>query len=182
MKQLIAVVLLLLSFAACNNSTAPSTSDISAKPNRDTLIHNIEVLEQQINTQQTVDYNFAAELVAAYLNFFNNYPKDDMAADYLFKAGDVSMNIKQGEKAIEFFQKLIDLYPNYKKASFALFLQGFIYETQLRDMTKAKEIYTQVIEQYPNTRIAEDSKASIANLGKSDEELIKEFEEKNKKK
>jgi hypothetical protein len=94
MKQLIAVVLLLLSFAACNNSTAPSTSDISAKPNRDTLIHNIEVLEQQINTQQTVDYNFAAELVAAYLNFFNNYPKDDMAADYLFKAGDVSMNIK----------------------------------------------------------------------------------------
>ena len=182
MKQSIIALFLILSFAACNNNGPDVTVQDPGKPVRDTLIHNIEMLEQQISTQQTVDYKFAAELVAAYLDFFNNYPKDALAADYLFKAGEVSMNIKQSEKAIEFLKKLIDLYPNYKKASFALFLEGFIYETQLRDMNKAKEIYTQVIQLYPNTRIADDAKASIANLGKSDEELIKEFEEKNKKK
>ena len=63
-----------------------------------------------------------------------------------------------------------------------MFLQGFIYETQLNDTSKARVIYEQVIQKYPNTQFAIDSKASIDNLGKTPEQLIKEFEAKNKKK
>lgn len=180
MKKLISVLFVLFLFTACNNNSGTSSSQNFQKPSRDTLISHIELLEQKMKTQQVVDYNFGAAIVKAYLDFFNNYPKDSKAGDYLFKAAEVSMNIKQGEKAIELFKELIELYPNYGKASFALFLQGFIYETQLNDMAKAKEIYNQVAQQYPNTKIAEDAKASISNLGKSDEELIKEFEAKNK--
>ena len=55
-------------------------------------------------------------------------------------------------------------------------------ETQLNDTSKARVIYEQVIQKYPNTQFAIDSKASIDNLGKTPEQLIKEFEAKNKKK
>lgn len=181
MRKTILIAFVPFLFAACNNSnTETSAPKNSTKPVRDTLVHVIELLEQKLKTQQTIDYNLGAAMVNAYMDFFNNYPKDAAAADYLFKAAEVSMNVKQSEKAIELFQKVNDVYPNFGKASFALFLQGFIYETQLNDITKAKGKYSQVVEQYPDTKIAEDAKASIANLGKSNEELIKEFEKKNK--
>ncbi|MCC6690570.1 MAG: tetratricopeptide repeat protein [Bacteroidia bacterium] len=181
MKKLSLISALFFLIAACNmgDDASPSAAE-TKKTSRDSLLGQIEKLEKQISTQSVIDYNFAGELVNAYLSFFNNYPRDNMACDYLYKAADVSMNIKQSEKAIEFFKKLVDLYPSHKRASFALFMQGFIYETQLKDFAKAKEIYLQVIAQYPGTRLADDANASIVNLGKSDEEIIKEFEAKNK--
>ena len=51
----------------------------------------------------------------------------------------------------------------------------------LNDDAKAKIIYEEVIAKYPNLSYANDAKAAINNLGKTDEELIKEFEKKNKK-
>ena len=38
-----------------------------------------------------------------------------------------------------------------------------------------------MIEKNPNTNYASDAKAAINNLGKTDEQLIKEFKEKNEK-
>jgi len=183
MKKIIInlISILLLLFTSCNyNHTETATTQEPLKLLRDSLINTIGVLEKQLSTQQTIDYKLGGEMVNAYLDFFNRFPKDDLSPNYLYKAGDVSMNLGQSEKGIELFNKVHEFYPKYAKASFALFLQGFIYETQLKDMAKARELYTLVVREYPNTKIAEDAKASIANLGKSDDELIKEFEAKNK--
>ena len=61
-----------------------------------------------------------------------------------------------------------------------LFLQGFVYESQLHNIIRAKEAYTEFIRKYPRHQLAKDAQFSIENLGKSDEELIKMFEEKNR--
>ncbi len=181
MKYLLLSILFAVSLNACKNTgTESQGSQSDEKVSRDSLIYKIELLEQKIDPRQAIDYNFAGELVNAYTNFFNNYPKDALAADYLFKAAEVSMNAKQSKKAIELLVKFADLYPDHQKSSFALFLQAFIYETQLGDMNEAKKLYTQVIDYYPSTRLAEDAKACIQNLGKSETQLIEEFEQKNK--
>lgn len=181
MKHFLLTVLIALFFNACKNTETESQGTQSnEKVSRDSLIYRIELLEQKIDPRQAIDYNFAGELVNAYTNFLNNYPKDAMTADYLFKAAEVSMNAKQSKKAIELLIKFADLYPNHQKSPFALFLQAFIYETQIGDMNEAEKIYNQVIDYYPSTRLAEDAKACIQNLGKSETQLIEEFEKKNK--
>ena len=87
--------------------------------------------------------------------------------------------MRQSTQAINYFNTVYTKYPNFDKAPYCLFLQGFIYESQLNDTAKARQVYQQVIEKYPNERIAEDAKASIDNMGKTPEELIREFEKKN---
>jgi len=176
MKQVIVILAFLAAFASCKNGT--DNGKVQTK--RDSLLNNIQQLEKQISGTQALDMKLGASIVKAYLDFYKAFPKDANTADYLFKAGDVSMNLKQSQKAIEIFDNVYQMYPAYKKASFALFLEGFIYETQLDDISSAKEKYNKVVKEYPNSKIAEDAKASIANLGKSDAELIKEFEVKNK--
>jgi tetratricopeptide (TPR) repeat protein len=181
MKNIFISIFALFVLFACNNNNAVNTGSGTVENfDHDTLVKNIQSLEKKISTQQTIDYKLGADMVTAYLNFYNHFPKDADTPDYLFKAADVSMNLRQSAKAIELFKRVTELYPKYKKSSFALFLEGFVYETQLKDITQAREIYQKVIKNYPNTKLANDASASIDNLGKSDEELVKEFDKKNK--
>jgi TolA-binding protein len=59
-----------------------------------------------------------------------------------------------------------------------MFLKAFVYEDQLHDLNKAKKYYEEFLEKYPDSDFADDARISLQNLGKSPEELIKEFEEK----
>ncbi len=45
---------------------------------------------------------------------------------------------------------------------------------------RAKEIYRQVTEQYPKTQLAKDAAAAIKMMGRSDADIIRDFEAKNK--
>lgn len=182
MKKIYSILISIILIQACGTKEEKHlAADEIQKPTRDSLIASIHLQESELKKNPNLDYNRGANMVAAYLDFYQQYPKDANTADYLFKAADVSMNLQQSKKAIEILQNIYEQYPKYKKASYALFLQAFIYETQLQDFIKAKDLYQAVIDTYPNTRIAEDAAASIKNLGKSDADLIKEFEKKNKK-
>ncbi len=62
-----------------------------------------------------------------------------------------------------------------------MFLKGYVYENDLRDLETAKKIYEEFLVKYPDDEFADDAEISIKNLGKSPEELIKEFEEQQQK-
>jgi TolA-binding protein len=71
--------------------------------------------------------------------------------------------------------------PQHAQAPAALFLSGFIYENDLGDLEKAKAAYEDFIKRYPtDTSYLDDVQVSLKNLGKSAEELIREFEKKGK--
>ena len=53
--------------------------------------------------------------------------------------------------------------------------------SMLNNETEAKKIYEQIIKEYPNTAWERDAKVCIKNLGKTDEQLVKEFLKNNKK-
>ena len=76
-------------------------------------------------------------------------------------------------------KNITDKYPNYKNYTASLYLQGFLLDNYLNDDAKAKVIYEEVIAKYPTTIYADNAKMAIRNLGKSDDELIKEFKKKN---
>jgi TolA-binding protein len=83
-------------------------------------------------------------------------------------------------KAVQVFDRILSDYPNFEKTPQCLFLKGYVYENNLGDLQTAKEIYEEFIEKYPDDEFADDAEVSIKNLGKTPEELIKEFEEQAK--
>lgn len=149
-------------------------------PNKEKTSEKISSLEKQIfsSANSSVNKVKADELVQLYSDFAKDFPKDSITPEYLFKAADISMNVLESAKAIEIYDKIIAEYPEYNKSPECLFLKAFVYENNLHDLVNAKRYYLEFIEKYPDNDFADDAAMSLNNLGKSPEELIKEFEAK----
>ncbi|MCB2220126.1 MAG: tetratricopeptide repeat protein [Bacteroidetes bacterium] len=159
----------ILIFVACTSPQEKSKADIKS-------------MEDSLFSDETkmVDRVKAKELITMYVTYADNYPTDPETPATLFKAGDMAMNLNQARQAIQIFDRIMDQYPDYEKTPQCLFLKGYIYENDLNDLNTAKKIYEEFLEKYPDDEFADDAKISIQNLGKSPEELIREFEEKTK--
>lgn len=129
--------------------------------------------------QTKLDKRKALDLVNLYVEYADQNPEDPESPEYLFKASDISMNLNRPQKTIELFDRILVSYPTYSKTPSALFLKAFVYEDQLQDYDAAREYYTLFMETYPDSEFADDAEISLKNLGKSPEELIREFEESN---
>ncbi len=109
-------------------------------------------------------------------NFADRYKDDAQSPELLFKAGEVLSGINRYHLAIRKFQEVYLRYPNYNKRAESIFLCAFIYDTNLQDYENAKNHYEKFIKEYPKHPLAKDAEISIKNLGKSPEELVREFE------
>ena len=58
---------------------------------------------------------------------------------------------------------------------------GFVYETDMNDLDKAKSTYESFLQKYPNDPdFADDAQTALKMLGRSPDDIIKEFEQKQK--
>ena len=156
---------------------------ISCTSEQQKLENAIAAKEKELygDSTMTVDFSKAKDMIALYADFVKKYPENEKAEDYLFKAGEVSMGVMQSNVAIKYFEQFYEKYPASDKAPYSLFMQGFIYETQLKNIEKAKWCYEKFIKDFPTHKLAGDATYSITNLGKSEEDLIREFEAMMKK-
>ncbi len=162
---LLSVTLMVILFNACQS------------PRQDT-IENIMATEQEIFSENgMIDRNRVDELIETYVAFADEFPKDTLAPDYLFKAGDIAMNTNRSRQAIRSYDRIITDYPDYRKTPEALFLKGYVYENNLGRLDKAKEIYEAFLVLYPDNEFADDAEVSLKYLGKSPEELIEIFQQ-----
>ena len=171
-KMLYAASLALL--AAC--SGGPKEPEMSADE-RIALIQEIE--EKSFGQGGEFNKTSALALIKNYALFADENPEDERAPAFLFKAGDISMGLEKSKLAIDYFNRVIDDYPEYEKVPYCMFLKGFVFENQIKDLSKAESSYRTFIEKYPDHDMTEAAKFSLQNLGKSPEQLIREFEEKN---
>lgn len=158
----------LLIVAACGNGREERLAKIKDLETR--------LLQDSLKAKDEVA---AYNLQVAYTDFAEVYPKDSLAPEYLFKAANLSMSLNWGKSAIDILDKFINIYPEHKHAAEALFYKGFVYDNQLNDDAKAGEFYREFLKKYPTHEFAASADASIRNLGKTDEELIREFEKMN---
>lgn len=152
--------------------------------NRSNKYSEIQKLENELYSENFVfdaaGKAKASSLVQSYLDFTQKYPQDTAAPVYMFKAADLSMNLGDAAKAINLYNQVIYSYPEFEKNPQCLFLMAFIYENYLQNYGKAKEVYELFLQKYPDNEFADDAQMSLQNLGKSPEELIREFEAKNR--
>lgn len=116
---------------------------------------------------------------------FSFYCKDDsLAPVFLMKAGQIATSINNMPQAQVCFEKCYQDFPNFKNRGAAMFLLAQLYDEVafLNDEDKARELYGKIINLFPNTEWSAQADAARALIGKTDEQIIKEFEKKNSKK
>lgn len=151
---------------------------VSCGPSSKQDANKIKAAEDELFSAEEgfVDKEKAMELVDMYVAYTDAYPEDSMSVEYLFKSAEFCLNMGEGQRAIELYDRVINEYPDFRKVPECLFLKGYVYENYLGDLESARAIYLRFIETYPDNEFADDAEVSIQNLGKSPEELIKEFE------
>lgn len=130
------------------------------------------LLNDSLKMQDSVAY----ALFDQYNQFASVYPDDKNTPEFLFKAAELANSLGMHERALSIFGSIPKKYPKFNKAPECLFITGFIYENQLGDFENARKAYTTFIEAYPKHPLARDAAFSLKNLGKSAEELFREFE------
>ena len=156
---------------------AAITLVVSCQSPRQKELDNIKIIESETFSENgMIDQTKVDELITVYEGFANNYPNDSLAPDYLFKAGDIAMNSNRANKAINMYDRIINEFNSYRKAPEALFLKGYVYENNLGRLDKAKAIYEEFLNTYPENEFADDAEVCLKHLGKSPEELIEIFQ------
>lgn len=165
MRKLITLALLSITFQACD----PVAS----------LQSKLEELDKSMGGASVTDKTKAAEFIktSEALAALVEKKNTDQYVDVLLKAAGLAKTVENPQKAIELYSRIADGLPTHKKAPTALFMIGFVQENDLGDMAKAKATYESFLQKYPNDPdFADDAQNAIKMLGKSPEDIIKEFE------
>jgi TolA-binding protein len=105
-------------------------------------------------------------------------PKGAENPTILHQAAETARSIKSFPKALELYQRIYNQYPSSDRAPQALFLHGFTLDNDLKKYDEAKVQYEAFIKKYPDNDFADDAAFLLENLGKSEEELIRNFQKK----
>ncbi len=133
------------------------------------------------STATIPDEKTGLEMITAYTDYSKAWPKDTISAEYLFKAAEIAMNMNKSAMAIDYYNRILLSYPGFSKTPYCIFLQAFILENQMNQYDQAKARYQEFIDKYPDHVLAKDARASIDNMGKPIEELIKQWDKNNSK-
>lgn len=128
------------------------------------------------DTTARIQYNPASEYIGLCEVYCLLNPKGEKSADFLLEAAKAAGYVRSFPKALELYDWFYSSYPEHPKASSALFMMGFIYENELRNIDQARAIYEDFLAKYPNDDFADDAKFLLENLGRSEEEITREFE------
>lgn len=134
------------------------------------------------DTTGKMNYRVANELVLNCELHALLLPNDPQSPSLLHKAAETARSIRVFPKALAIYEWIYTSFPNYEKAPQALFLHAFTLDNDLKKYEEAKKLYEEFLQKYPDNDFADDTQFLLENLGKSEEELIKSFEEKVGKK
>lgn len=170
--RIIYIVLIVIGLFSCKSNVE-----------KETMVNKIKSLEDKVYSDsiKSVSPSAGNDLAMVYVQYVNKYPTDTICAEYLFRAAELARSLNQPKQAIVYYDMITLKYPAYRKVPVCFFLEGFVYENQMNDIMNARKYYKLFITKYPAHPLVRDTKILIENLGKSPEELIKNFEEQKAK-
>jgi outer membrane protein assembly factor BamD (BamD/ComL family) len=134
-------------------------------------------LENEISTEYHLEK--MDTLLLLYQQYMVEFPQDSLVAEYLYRSGKINMMLRKGSEALSDFTNLIDKFPQNEHLPEVYYYKAFIYESIMYDIISAKTAYYDFINRYPNHKLVQDAKLSIQYLGKSPEEIVASFEQRN---
>ena len=172
MKNLLYLSVFSLFLFSCSN--AHSNENAGSPEN---ITEEITTLETEYGANPGKAIAQIGPLLAKYEEYVALPTGDEkMKVDYLLRAGEMAALINQYDKSLAYYGQILTDFPNSPKAATALFMQGYTLDDKLKKLDEAKAIYESFLQKYPNDDFADDAKFLLDNLGKSEEEIIKQFE------
>lgn len=185
---MLALAAIIFTTSCGNSSDAPQENPEGPVPqmigdasNVDPLMIEIRDMEAKAKRDSVMDRNVGLRLLKAYQDYYNKHSADSVGLACLFEAGRVADALGKYTKAVDLLINYHDAISNMERKAEAAYMVAFIYDAHLHDAKKATEQYNKVIELYPGTLWADQATNALSLVGKSDEELIRLLEEKNKK-
>lgn len=175
-KKILSLLSLTVLFACSNNKQNDNAAE------KQNMLSTIDSLEKKMFNPQNMelDKNLAATGIAAYQDYVLKFPDDSLSAEYLFRSSDLSRALGDNRKSLDFLGQVCNKYPNYKKIPECLFLQGYYCQEFFGDTVQAKGFYDQLISKYPNHAFVDDAKALMQMFGKTEQDIINDFEKSRK--
>lgn len=163
----------LLLMVACSQPTTNQKKE---------LLNQIKNLEDSLfqSKDLAIDIKKANRMLGLYQDYSSSNLDDSISAVMLFKSAEIAMNIQKGPYAISALDTLLKHFPNHAIIPQALHLKGFIYDDLMGSPEMARISFEKLVHDYPNHKLAQNAKEYMKLLGKTPEEIIKSFEEKNK--
>ncbi len=78
----------------------------------------------------------------------------------------LAQNAARPQDKIRAYQEIVDKFPQDEWAPKAMFMIGFVYAEELGDYTMADKTFAHLLEQYPNSELADQARYMIDNMGK----------------
>jgi tetratricopeptide (TPR) repeat protein len=104
----------------------------------------------------------------AWDNLQKKYPQFDLAKEF-FDYAQRLQDEGKFELAIRLYDEISKFFPEGPNREKALFLKGFVYSEELKDYSKAKEIYRQFLQDYPESELRDDAEYMLENMDKEPE-------------
>ncbi len=138
-------------------------------------------VESQIQKQALlgIDTALANKAIAAYQDYYTQFPEDSMSYEYKVRTADILMNVKRYQESIALLDELIALDDAYAFIPKVMLLKAYIYETGVQSYSEAEKAYRALINRYPKHPLAEEARASIELLGMSEAQLLEFLRSKN---
>ena len=108
--------------------------------------------------------NKPTEALAKLDSMLQIYEGHDLSDEIYWLEAKVNNRLGNFEQTIKKLEKVRELYPKDILGDDALFMMGTVYEEQLEDETKAMEIYTQFLKDYPGSIYVADVRKRFRNL------------------
>jgi tetratricopeptide (TPR) repeat protein len=166
MKHFLFFALMIAMSVGCKNTKKADLEKINA----------VELKLKSMPGNQRMDEKLAQEAIATYTEYADKNKADTASAGYLFLSADILRGIGKSKECLGIYERILKDYPTYSKAAQCLFLIGFTYDNDMKDLEKAKASYLEFLKKYPKHELADDVQFSIDHLGKSPDDIIKEFE------
>ena len=187
MKQKIlfgCTVLILILVQSCNRE--PNNSPLQQKTKSQTNVMQLLQTIDSLGILSEYNLDIVKDYIAKAEEFCANYPEDLMAAELLYQAGLMAMTLAKtsenteekkiySQKALTFFEDIQKIYPEFYGIKNCIINKGIIYEDILHDYENAEIFYREYIARYPTDTLAINLESYLPFLGKSPEEIMKEF-------
>ncbi len=129
----------------------------------------VDVDETGVNRNASMRYVDASEAIALAV------PDDKKVPEYLYKSAEIARSIRTLPKAMSLYDWIIDQYPNYVDIPKVLFIKAYLIEYEYGDIEEARKLYEAFLKKYPSHEFAKSAEFLLKNLGKSEEEILKEI-------
>ncbi len=165
-KNVLYTILACLLFFACQNNFQDEKKVIKS---REALKKNITEFEDSVAQVQTDSKSPNAmsnisniELINRLTAYYRAFPKDEYAADCLFKIHMKFSELEAQEKAIAYGDTLLQSFPNYKNKDFLLESMGSTYDVliQPRDTSKIRYYYSLLLKE---KKLTKETREGIEN-------------------